>query len=582
MAKILVICSRHGNQPLFSDKAIEILSDRLTPDNISPNPTNIINDDRILIAIFNPCESLPVEKTSVCMGNLINPRDDWWKPMAQVPDGSYALFRSDKNTVELVTDIVSSRTIWYVQTQDLFLASTSQRAIVFFLQDFRPNNAAFSWMLSAGCLGPGLSWDARIRCLGANTCLSLDRPSWKVSIIKDDVPFLPQDLPVEEHVRRFTETLEFTFKHLRLDYSKWVLTLSGGCDSRALLFTLLNTGIKPKCITWGLEASLHRRGNDALIAKSLAEQYHLEHEYFKMDDIESIETIITRYLETGEGRVDNFAAYMDGFRMWKRLFEAGLHGIIRGDQAIADALKPGSHSDPFTVRIRQTLVLFSDYSNLKTPHELGLEEQAVPKHLMRTKDESLPTWHDRLRDEFQFPFFLGPINDAKCAYVEVVNPLVSRTIVKQARTLPDSLRMGKTILNTILLRMPSQLEFAGESSFPQIKDVVKLPLIKNLVYSELNSAYAKSVLPVELINYVSEKLSSAGSPKKGTRKSFTNIIKNLMPHDIQRKLIESTPIERIVLQKKLKMDFNLFAFRAFLICRMHRILQQDAAALNNC
>ena len=56
--------------------------------------------------------------------------------MAGIPDGSYALFRSDENKVELITDVVGSRTIWYVRTEDAFIASTSQRAIIFFSSGF--------------------------------------------------------------------------------------------------------------------------------------------------------------------------------------------------------------------------------------------------------------------------------------------------------------------------------------------------------------------------------------------------------------------------------------------------------------
>ena len=97
---------------------------------------------------------------------------------------SYALFRRDENTVELVSDIVSSRTIWYVQTEKCITASTSQRAIVFFLQDFKPNKAVFSWMLSSGTVGPGLSWDSRIQCLSGNSLLFLGRSSWKLTIEK--------------------------------------------------------------------------------------------------------------------------------------------------------------------------------------------------------------------------------------------------------------------------------------------------------------------------------------------------------------------------------------------------------------
>ncbi len=160
--------------------------------------------------------------------------------MAGIPDGSYALFRSDENKVELITDIVGSRTIWYVQTEDAFIASTSQRAIVFFLQDFQPNEEAFSWMLSSGTLGPGLSWDKRIHSLEGNARLILDRSSWETEIKKEKVIYEPVDLPDEEHEIRLKKAMEETFDNLSIDFSKWILPLSGGFDSRAILLMLKN------------------------------------------------------------------------------------------------------------------------------------------------------------------------------------------------------------------------------------------------------------------------------------------------------------------------------------------------------
>lgn len=195
MSKIVLICFKDCKQNPYSRRDIEILSQRLTPDNISPPPPPlIINDNGVLIGIINPTEALPIKNTSVCMGNLIDPENNWWELMAKVPDGSYALFRSDENIIELISDIVASRTVWYVQTENMFIASTSQRAIVFFLQDFKPNRATFSWMLSSGTLGPGLSWDSRIQCLSGNTRLFLDRSSWKLTTKKESANFGQLDL----------------------------------------------------------------------------------------------------------------------------------------------------------------------------------------------------------------------------------------------------------------------------------------------------------------------------------------------------------------------------------------------------
>jgi len=87
--------------------------------------------------------------------------------------------------------MVASRTIWYVQTDDVFMASTSQRAIVYFLHEFQPDKTAFLWMLSSGTLGPDASWDSRVKRLGPNARLILDRSMWRLRVERENIGFDP-------------------------------------------------------------------------------------------------------------------------------------------------------------------------------------------------------------------------------------------------------------------------------------------------------------------------------------------------------------------------------------------------------
>src|SRR3972149_39923 len=208
MSKIVYICYREDSHQNHTRDDIERLPQRIMPDNITPNPPRIIQDKGILTGILNPVDVLPIKGNSVCIGNLIKPGEDWWRPGAEIPDGSYALFRGDNSTLELVTDTVASRTIWYIQTDNFFIASTSQRAIVYFLGSFKPNEAVYPWMLSAGNLGPGLSWDKRIQCIPPNARLILNREAWAVNIHRETLVFEPSDLPYKEHERRLREVLD--------------------------------------------------------------------------------------------------------------------------------------------------------------------------------------------------------------------------------------------------------------------------------------------------------------------------------------------------------------------------------------
>lgn len=382
MSKIILICARNSDKCPFFDEKIKRVSQRIAPDNITVNSPHIITKNRISIAILNPVESIPIKNASVCMGNLIGQDDDWWKPLAKIPDGTFALFRSDKDSVEVISDIVASRTVWYFKNDDVFIASTSQRAIVCFLQDFKPNTAVFPWVLSSGTLGPGLSWDGRIKCLSGDTRLLLDRSSWRITIKKQSSNFDPIELSDEEHERNLKKALEETFELLNLNYSKWVLPLSGGFDSRTILLMLENRQ-NLKCITWGLKSSVNDKNNDVYIAKLLAKHFSLDHQYFETDiSNEPIEKIFDRFIMAGEGRIDHIAGYADGFKIWKTMFENKIFGSIRGDQACGNPINSFIFFNP---RRHCAARLLSDYSNLKNLDKFGFRKQIWPKNLQRKK-----------------------------------------------------------------------------------------------------------------------------------------------------------------------------------------------------
>ncbi len=204
MARMLCLCFPHGYNERELLESIHRVNARLVPDNIDIVPPIVNSANGVVTAVFGPSPSMLIKGTSACVGSIVSQEDQWWRPGKSVPDGSYALFRSDAVSLELLTDIAGSRTVWYAKTENLFIASTSQRAIVCFLGGFQPNRSAFAWMLSAGTLGPGNSWDGRIRQLGPDARLRLDRSSWASEIRQGDVQFEPIRAPHNEHLERLS------------------------------------------------------------------------------------------------------------------------------------------------------------------------------------------------------------------------------------------------------------------------------------------------------------------------------------------------------------------------------------------
>src|SRR5690606_22632768 len=124
---------------------------------------------------------------------------------------------------------------------ELFIASTSQRAIVMLLGEFRPNPDAVTWMLSAGTLGPTAAWDARLRAVPPNGRVVLERSSWRLRPTGGSSGFAAAARGGDARSRRreLAGIVRDTVAALRLDASRWILPLSGGVDCRGLLLAML-------------------------------------------------------------------------------------------------------------------------------------------------------------------------------------------------------------------------------------------------------------------------------------------------------------------------------------------------------
>ena len=151
--------------------------------------------------MVNPVPGVRIAPGGVCLGALFEDAD-WATVGAEAPDGTYAILRHDDGAVELLSDTFGSRTVWYVHTEALFLASTSQRALVALLGSFVPRAETATWLLAAGNLGPDCGWDERLRRLPIATRLRLDRRTWTLSTTTEELSYVPRALTPEEHLAR--------------------------------------------------------------------------------------------------------------------------------------------------------------------------------------------------------------------------------------------------------------------------------------------------------------------------------------------------------------------------------------------
>ncbi len=542
---------------------------KIEPDNISANEPIVLHGKNCASAIMNPMQTVSVHEASILLGNVLMDKDEkpWHSSQTKKPDGSYALFRNNPKVSEFVTDSVASRTIWYYFDEEKFLAGTSQRALILFLENFEFDDRCIPWMLSTGSLGPEHSWDKRISRVRPATTLVLDKEKWEIKSEQQEIQFKIEQRSATEHRKSLEKAIGNTFNKIQMNLNNWVLPLSGGYDSRGILYFMLkektSPNKKPRTITWGLEQSQYIKGNDANVAKKISEELNLAHKYYHTDiSDEPLKTILERFISLGEGRIDHIGGYMDGFKIWKTLFEDGVQGTIRGDEGFGWV----NVSTSINVRYYNGCALCSDFTNLnELCKRFGIPTQQMPPFLEQRIGESLSTWRDRMYHEYRLPTVLASLSDLKLGYVEQSTPLLSNNILKVVRELPDKLRTEKLVFKKIVDSLEPKIEYANKGANAGPGQILKHPDVVDFVSAALTSEDAKSIFPQEFLETVIKNLKTGFRENKAPtqKQKIVAFLKRSIPKFMKNYILSNTP---------LVLDYNLLAFRLYIIVFMHRML----------
>ncbi len=571
MAKAVYLCVRNHDHVFQIKKKVEVATKRLVPDNLPEASCKIVQTGNIIYGIANYSHVIAEHNGSICMGIAYPEQKNWWTPLGAYPDGSFAIFRSDENFVEAVTDTTGSRTIWYYKDDTIFICSTSQRAIITVLGKFNFDKRTLPWMLSSGSLGPTLSWCKNLSRMEPQASLLLNRESWELTKKSEPVVFSAVNIAPKKHYQNLKETLINSFNDFKFDTSKWVLPLSGGYDSRAIACLLKASGknlAQIDSVTWGLKESLNNKNNDAYVATLVAKELGMPHEYLATDKKEvSIETVFNRFVLNSEGRVDHIEGYTDGFNLWKILFDNKKLGIMRGDESFGW----GKVTDAKRVRRMIGLTLCKDFSNLENYESYGFEKQELPDYLQLRNGETPQMLIDRYYVSFRIPTIMAGLNDLKLSYVEVVNPLLSRQILLQMRSIPDHLRIDRKAFIEAMKDLVPDIRYATEDATHLKGNVFKTPEAIALMKQELNADYMKEIFPEAFIKKVLDKLQQPEGVKKsgGLKNKLRIIIRLCFPSRLKESLynLMGKPIE----------DNSTLAFRIYLTGRIYKQLTQDAA-----
>ncbi len=566
MAGLIIVCEREGRGPGICAADVRRCAELIAPDNIRVRPALLWEKDGVIAAAVNPGPSTLVRDGSVAVGHLYD-HERWWEPGYAVPDGAYALCRVAERRIELVTDLYASRTLWYVLTDGLFAASSSQRALVALLGGFELNDEAVSWMLSSGYLPPGAGWDLRLKRVPPSCRLTLDRRRWTLDQASHAIPISPAKGTEEEHVDRLRDAVLDACARLEVPWATWRLALSGGMDSRSIVSGLVRAGKRPTCITWGRKAARRDAKNDAAVGELVARHFGLPHCFYPTDFTgEPLHLVLERFLAVSEGQLDHFEGYTDGLRMWKLLFEAGVEGVIRGDEP-TQGYQWRYPSEELS-RLRSQAQMVADYPPTHVIHRLGLAPQTWPGNLRRRTEESCSAYSGRLFHEFWSPAMASPLNDVKGLYVEVANPLLSRPVVVASHTMSESLRRGRRAMTAVQSSMKIDIPFAERSAPASRSTWFRQPGFCEELRRGLSLPCAERVFSEAALAALEASL---------TEKPTATLWARLRPR--VKEAVPSRVSGRLKPRPRLTGTGGSTAFRAYIAVRMVELLTADAALL---
>lgn len=564
MPKLLYICTRDQE---IDQKKIKKLADELKnsliPDLLRPVRSDFHLGNKEAFIIINSNSNTFYKEFSLCQGKILGPPEELIINKQNIPEGSFVLFRNHGESVEITTDATASYTLWYYMDDQCFLASTSQRAIIHYLKSFEFNQKVIPWMLSAGILGPGLAWDKRLQLIPGHTSLLLDKRKWRLTQKMHEFEIsVVREMHANDFIR---EALNKVFDKLDLDFEKWVLPLSGGCDSR-LLLSLLHKNKGIRTVTWGTKQALINKSSDAYIAREVARHYQVPHKYCLLDENGLAPAdILDRILVAGEGRTDTIIGYADGFQMWKELFDDNIEGIIRGDHGFGTRsatrqVEDGMRWAPFN--------LLSDYDEYDQIKEFMMPDQQFPVSFNRKESEMLFQWEIRLRQTFSIPYWLSGLNDMKTSFMDVYNPLLSRSIIEAILSCPK--QADKRFIKRLNKQNGPEIPYATQHSTPGLKQLFSERGFYSYLVDYFTGKDDQLIVHPGLVGFVLNGMAQpeGGSQIKSLKKRLKNAFKFRLPNWLMNELT--------MRYRNNKLNYYSTAIRLYIILRMNEILQQDA------
>ena len=530
-------------------------------------PKTVLAQRRAALAVMNPSDAMTERMGGVLFGSTYGERRDWEVMGSPAPDGSYALLRIDDDSVEVLSDAAGSRTVWVYKDEEKFICATSQRAVLMLIGGVEFDARVLPWILTTGTLGPVHGWDRRVERLPADSILTLNRTAWTTRLSIRPPKFSVVSRSNAEHRDALADAVEAVFKS-RWSYApaSLVLPLSGGYDSRTILCLLLRAGRANRdvdTVTWGLAERQFTPQSDAQVAAEVASALKVKNRYLALDGAEvDAETVLSRFVAAAEGRVDHISGYVDGMALWNRLNHEGVQAVVRGDEGFGWIPATTERA----VRYSVGMGLAADYPNVSSLLQRhGIPPNELPDNYHRRDGETVATWRDRMYHTFRLPTVLAALSDIKLSYVEVLNPLLARSILEVVRTLPDELRTRKLLFRQMADGLGPPIGYANSAAISSSGALLVRNDFQQLMRQLLLDATTSVPLQREFLSDVANQLSPkppAASAAGGNRKSW----RTLIPQRLRNRMRDFKPMN---------VDQNQLALRVCILVSIFCLFDSD-------
>ncbi len=251
-------------------------------------------------------------------------------------NGSFALviIEPGRRVLTLVADRMATVPVYYARRDDLFAFSAEIKPLLHILGSRRRTDPeAVEDFLSSGYLLEGRTLVQGVRSLRPGEMLKLENGEvfskryWTFHFASDRHRLDQREL--EEELLRVCKLA--IIRRTRTDVATAV-PLSGGYDSRALLFFWKSTDpdCKLRTVTWGVNEE--DQGCDAWVARRLSSFLGTDHLFYPLK-ADCLPEHFQEFVRRDEGRTDAVGNYPEGLRIFERIREeAGIKVLLRGNE----------------------------------------------------------------------------------------------------------------------------------------------------------------------------------------------------------------------------------------------------------